>query len=410
MNQLAVEPLSALDMFNDFHLSFVQNPYAYYEQLPNDEPLLLRSPGCWVTKDYSTINDILNDKRFQRNFWKNKTTQYGAQIKAEPCLAIMSDWMLLINPPDHTRIRNLVAPFFSRKQIEKLREQIGLKAQRLIARFQARKKIDLISEYSLPLSMEFLYQILGIDPEEREELLNKTFPPRRLLDPPTPLTREEFNLENYNMEQLKIHVQAIARKRRLQPKDDLITHLLQAQDPGNLLSEDECISQIILLLYSGVDTVPHQIGNSLVALHQNPHQLALMQSNPNIYSTALHELLRYAPPVHMINMEAAEEVTFGNQTIESGNKVILLLAAGNRDPKVFPDPETLDLTRQKRQILSFSGGVHNCLGMHLGLALFEIGLKTVLQELPKMKILNIHEPEWNPSYSFRGLKKLMVEI
>lgn len=370
MNQLAVESLSALDMFNDFHLPFVQNPFYYYEQLPDEEPLLLRSPGCWVTKDYNTINDILNDKRFQRNFWKNKTTQYGAQIKAEPCLAIMSDWMLLINPPDHTRIRNLVAPFFSRKQIEKLREQIARTAERLIVGFHGRTKVDLINEYSLPLSMEFLYQILGVDPEEREELLNKTFPPRRLLDPPTPLTREEFDVENFNMGQLKTHVQAIARKRRLQPKDDLISHLLQAQDPGNLLTEEECISQIILLLYSGVDTVPHLIGNSLVALHENPDQLALMKSNPNILSTARHELLRYAPPVHMINMEAADAVTIGHQTIEAGNKVILLLAAGNRDPKVFPYPETLDLTRPKKQLLSFSGGVHNCLGMHLGLALF----------------------------------------
>ncbi len=404
-NSLGIAPT---DIFNDFHLSFVQNPHYYYQQLPNDQPLLLRAPKCWITKDYDTINEILNDKRFRRNFWKNKIDQHGMQIKSDPCLATMSHWMLLNNPPDHTRVRNLVAPFFSRTQVEKLRIQIKITADQLLNDLNNRNSFDLINEFSLPLTMEFIYQILGIDPEERRTILSKTFPPRRLLDPPAPLTREELDLENFNMQNLREHVIKIAEIRRVHPKDDLISHLLQANNPGNLLTEEECISQIILLLFSGMDTVPHLIGNSVLTLHQNSEQLALLKSNPTIFSTALHELLRYSPPVHMTNMEAAEDIEIGNRSVEQGAKVILLLAAGNRDPKIFANPNALDLSRPKKHLLSFSSGIHNCLGMHLGLALFEIGIQTLLQKLPEIQIANINELDWNLSYTFKGLKKLMV--
>ena len=318
----------------------------------------------------------------------------------------MSHWILLVNPPDHTRLRDLIAPFFSRNQIDKWRSKIKETANRLIDCTLHRGSIDIINDFSLPLTMEFMYQILGIDPEEREEILSKTIPPRRLLDPPTPLSRDELNLENFNMEQLEKHVWKIYEERRNNPKEDLISFLSQAHKNDNVLTEKECISQIILLLFSGIDTVPHMIGNSILALHQHPQQLELLLSNPAIFPTALHELLRYVPPVHMINMEAAEDVTIDGQVIKQGNKIILLLAAGNRDPQIFNHPEVLDLSRQKKRLLSFSAGIHNCLGMHLGMTLFEIGLQTLLERLPIMEIKNINTPEWNLSYSFRGLKKL----
>ncbi|MEI8125392.1 MAG: cytochrome P450 [Parachlamydiaceae bacterium] len=397
---------SPTEIFNDFHLSFVENPYYHYQQLPSDPTILIRSPGCWITKNYRVISDVLSDKRFQRNFWKNKIDQHGDGIKSEPSLTTMSHWILLVNPPDHTRLRDLIAPFFSRNQIDKWRSKIKETANRLIDCTLHRGSIDIINDFSLPLTMEFMYQILGIDPEEREEILSKTIPPRRLLDPPTPLSRDELNLENFNIEQLEKHVWKIYEERRNNPKEDLISFLSQAHKNDNVLTEKECISQIILLLFSGIDTVPHMIGNSILALHQHPQQLELLLSNPAIFPTALHELLRYVPPVHMINMEAAEDVTIDGQVIKQGNKIILLLAAGNRDPQIFNHPEVLDLSRQKKRLLSFSAGIHNCLGMHLGMTLFEIGLQTLLERLPIMEIKNINTPEWNLSYSFRGLKKL----
>lgn len=406
MNQTQTEINENLSIFNSLSLDFIKDPYHYYRQIPHDEPLLRFSPGYWITKDYSTIQNVLMNKKFQRNFWKNKDNQYGTQIRSEHCLATMSHWMLLSNSPDHNRLRSLVAPFFSRIKMEMLRSQIEKKANELIDNVIERGGMDVINDFSLPLAMEFVYQILGVPKEDKFELLSKIIPPRRLLDPPAPLTREELDLENFRMQQLEEYVKKICLLRQVNPKNDLISHLLDAQDNANLITKQECISQLILLLFAGLDTVPQLIGNSIVALHENPEQFTYLKSNPSIFSTALHELLRYAPPVHMVNMEAFENIEIGDCLVEKGNKIVCLLAAGNRDPKIFNNPDSLDLSRKKTHLLSFSEGIHNCLGMHLSLILFEVAMKILMEKIPEMKLVNITEMEWNLSYTFRGLKTL----
>jgi cytochrome P450 len=243
--------------------------------------------------------------------------------------------MLMANPPDHSRLRDLAASFFSRVQIEKLRSQIEEEANQLIDDIIGRGSMDIIRDYSLPLTMGFMHQVLGIPEEERKEVFGKTLPSRRLFDPPAPLSRKEMDLENFNMQRLVDCVTGLCAKRKANPQNDLISHLLEAQNQAVLLSGQEWISQIILLLFAGMDTVPHMIGNSILTLHQHPSQLAELQSNPKIFSTALHELLRFVPPVHMTNTEATADIEISGCLVKKGKKITSLIAAGNRDPKIF---------------------------------------------------------------------------
>lgn len=406
MSQNTIKFHPSVDVFNTLSLDFIKDPYFYYQQMPDDEVLLLRSPGCWVTKDYHTIHEILSNRVFRRNFWNNKVNQFGDRIKSEVCLSTMSHWMLMNNPPDHTRLRDLIAPFFTRGRMEALRPQAEQSANTLIDRVINRGHMDIIHEYSLPLTLEFTYQIIGVPQEDSSELLSKTRPPMRLLDPPTPVTREELDLENFYMQEMIDYVTRLCALRQAEPQDDLVTHLLDIQKNTTLITQEESVSQLILLLFAGFDTVPHLIGNSLVALQQHPEQLADLKTDPSIFSTALHELLRYAPPVHMMNMEASENIRIKDHEISKNDKVICLLAAANRDPKIFQDPEKLNLRRQKKRLLSFSAGIHNCVGMHLGLMLFEIGMKVLMKRIPELQLIDLHQLDWNPSYSFRGLKSL----
>ncbi|MBA2368966.1 MAG: cytochrome P450 [Candidatus Protochlamydia sp.] len=399
---------SIADIFKYLSPDFIKDPFYYYRQMPPEERLLLRSPGYWVTADYTIIEEIFKDKRFKRNFWKNKVDQFGEKIKLEPCLSVMSNWMLMVNPPDHGRLRDLTAPFFSRAHIEKLRLNIEAEANRLIDVVIMRGNMDIISEFSIPFSIKFMHQILGIPEKDRKEVLAKTFLPRRLFDPPTPLSREEMDLENFNTQQLADYVAKLCVKKESNPQNDLISYLLNANNAGQL-SKEECVSQIILLLVAGLDTVPHMIGNSILALHQHPHQLNELKLNPSLFPTALHELLRFAPPVHMVNSEASEDIDMCGYLLKKGDKITSLLAAGNRDPKIFQNPDTLDLSRPKKRLLSFSGGIHSCLGMHLALMLFEIGLQALLKKIPNMQLVDLHQPEWNLTYSVHGLARLRAQ-
>jgi cytochrome P450 len=249
--------------------------------------------------------------------------------------------------------------------------------------------------------------MLGIPEEHREVFYKSSRDGGRLLDP-VPLTAEEIKQGNAGNLMAQMYFQQLFELRRKNPGDDLTTQLVQAEEDGSKLTNEELTANIILLFGAGHETTVNLIGNGLLALHRNPDQLALLKANPQLTSNAIEEFLRYDSSVQLTGRVALEDIDdLGGKRIPKGESVLCLLGSANRDPAVYPDnPDRLDVTRQNVRPLSFGGGIHHCLGAQLARIEAEIAIATLLRRLPDLRVDDVDNPEWRPTFVLRGLKRL----
>ena len=194
--------------------------------------------------------------------------------------------------------------------------------------------------------------------------------------------------------------------RRRQPGDDLTSQLVQAEEEGSKLSNEELTANIILLFGAGHETTVNLIGNGLLALARNPDQLRLLQSDPSLMANAVEEFLRYNSSVQLTGRVALEDVEVGGTQVAKGESVLCLLGAANRDPAVYPDPDRLDITRPNIRPLSFGGGIHFCLGAQLARIEAEVAIATLLRRFPTLRLDDAEHPDWRPTFVLHGLKSL----
>jgi cytochrome P450 len=221
----------------------------------------------------------------------------------------------------------------------------------------------------------------------------------------TPAEIAEANAGNM---MAQMYFQQLFELRRRNPGDDLTTQLVQAEEDGSKLTNEELTANIILLFGAGHETTVNLIGNGLLALHRNPDQLALLKSNPGLITNAIEEFLRYDSSVQLTSRVTLEDIDdLGGTKIPKGETVLCLLGSANRDPAVYPDrPDRLDITRPNVRPLSFGGGIHFCLGAQLARIEAEIAISTLLRRLPELRLDDADNPEWRPTFVLRGLKRL----
>jgi hypothetical protein len=249
--------------------------------------------------------------------------------------------------------------------------------------------------------------MLGIPEEHREMFYKGSRDGGRILDP-VPLTAEEIQQANATSAMSRMYFENLFELRRKNPADDLITQLVQAEEAGDKLTNEELTANIILLFGAGHETTVNLIGNGLLALHRNPDQLALLKAKPELIGNAIEEFLRYDSSVQMTGRVALEDIEdLGGKRIPKGESVLCLLGSANHDPAVYPDhPERLDITRPNVKPLSFGGGIHFCLGAQLARIEAEIAISTLLRRLPELRLDDAENPEWRPTFVLRGLKRL----
>src|ERR1044072_635552 len=249
--------------------------------------------------------------------------------------------------------------------------------------------------------------MLGIPEEHRETFYASSRDGGRLLDP-VPLTPDEIRQGNAGNAMAAMYFQQLFELRRKTPGDDLITQLVQAEEDGSKLSNEELTANIILLFGAGHETTVNLIGNGLLALYRNPDQLALLKARPELMTNAVEEFLRYDSSVQLTGRVALEDIDdLGGKKIPKGETVLCLLGSANRDPAVYPDhPDRLDVNTQNVKPLSFGGGIHFCLGAQLARIEAEIAIATLLRRLPDLRIDDVENPKWRPTFVLRGLKRL----
>ena len=330
---------------------------------------------------------MLRDKRFGKDFVERTMRRYGPKIMDEPVFRSMSHWMLQQDPPDHTRLRGLVVKAFTARRVEDMRPRIQQIVDETLDRIIPQGKMDLIEDFAFRLPVTIICDMLGIPEEHREVFYTSSRDGGRLLDP-VPLTPDEIKQGNAGNAMAAMYFQQMFELRRKNPGDDLITQLVQAEEDGSKLSNEELTANIILLFGAGHETTVNLIGNGLLALHRNPDQLALLKARPELITNAIEEFLRYDSSVQLTGRVALEDIDdLGGKRIPKGESVLCLLGSANHDPAVYPDhPERLDITRPNVRPLSFGGGIHFCLGAQLARIEAEVAISTLLRRLPDLRL------------------------
>ena len=406
MNEHA-QPAGDAPLFNPLSPDFIRDPYPHYDLLRRVDPVHITPHGMYLASRHADVSAILRDKRFGKDFVERSVRRYGPKIMEEPIFRSMSRWMLQQDPPDHTRLRGLVVQAFTARRVEDMRPRIQQVVDQTLDRVIPHGRMDLIEDFAFRLPVTIICDMLGIPEEHRETFYSGTRDGGRILDP-VPLSPAEIAQGNAANMMAQMYFQQLFELRRKQPGDDLTTQLVQAEQDGSKLTNEELTANIILLFGAGHETTVNLIGNGLLALHRNPDQLALLKARPELIGNAIEEFLRYDSSVQMTGRVTLEEIDdLAGKKIPKGETVLCLLGSANRDPEVYPDrPDRLDITRPNVRPLSFGGGIHFCLGAQLARIEAEIAISTLLRRLPELRLDDADNPEWRPTFVLRGLKRL----
>jgi cytochrome P450 len=402
------EPIQSLEgapLFNPLSPEFIADPYPFYHRLRATDPMHLTPLGFRVASRHADVTAILRDKRFGKDYVGRMTRRFGPQVLEEPVYRSMSHWMLQQDPPDHGRLRGLVVRAFTARRVEDMRPRIQQIVDDIIDRVEPHGHMDLIADFAFRLPVTVICDMLGIPAEDRD-LFGRSDAAGRLLDP-APLTRDEINMHNAFNQASAEYFSRLFELRRRQPGDDLTTQLVQAEEAGSKLSNEELTANIVLLFGAGHETTVNLIGNGLLALHRHPDQLRLLRSDPSLMANAIDELLRYDSSVQLTGRTTLEDVgDIGGIAMAKGQSVLCLLGAANRDPAIYPEPDRLDIRRSDIRPLSFGGGIHYCLGAQLARIEGEIAIATLLRRLPTLRLDDPDHPDWRQTFVLRGLNKL----
>ena len=392
-------------LFNPLSPDFIRDPYPGYHRLRDTDPLHMTPLGFYVASRHADAALVLRDKRFGKDFVGRMHRRFGPEMLEEPIYQSMSRWMLQQDPPDHTRLRGLVVSAFTARRVEDMRPRIKAIVDAALDRVAHKGRMDLIDDFAYPLPVTVICDMLGIPEADRVLFHAGARASGRLLDP-VPLNRAELDEANANNAASEIYFNNLFELRRREPGPDLTTQLVQAEQEGDKLTNEELTANIILLFGAGHETTVNLIGNGLLALFRHPDQLELLKSDPSLIGNAIDELLRYDSSVQLTGRVALEDMEVGGIMVTKGTPVLCLLGAANRDPTVYPDPDRLDITRKNIRPLSFGGGIHYCLGAQLAKIEAEVAILSLLERFPTLRLDDTVNPQWRDTFVLRGLKTL----
>jgi cytochrome P450 len=362
--------------------------------------------AAWLITRYDDVAAALKDERFAKNRAAALTTEQAAKQPWVPRMfrPLMRN-MLDLDPPDHTRLRSLVHRAFTPRLVEQMRGRIRSLADDLLSAACGRGTMDLIRDYALPIPTTVIAEMLGVPDGDRLRFHRWS----RSIVSASPSGWGMLRAIPSVMAFLR-YIRRLVASRRDAPCDDLLGSLVQAEEAGERLSEDELVAMVFLLLVAGHETTVNLIGNGLMALLKNPGQVEKLTADPTLLKSAVEELLRYESPLATATERYAREVvTVSGVTIPHGGLVYAVIASANRDGGQFPAPDTLDIAREPNRHLSFGLGPHYCLGAPLARLEGQVAIGTILSRLPELRLaIDSDSLRWRRGLVLRGLEALPV--
>jgi len=321
---------------------------------------------------------------------------------------MFSLWLIFMDPPEHTRLRKLLNKGFSPAAIDALRPQVDDLVDRMLKPLKSGMEIDLLSEFAYPMPVSVISEMMGV-PEALHGQFGEWSRAIALFRGSPNRTVEYARAAQDAMLHLTDYFRKTVADRKCNKGNDLISLLIDIEEEGEVLTEEEVYAQCIALLFAGHETTRNLIGNGMYTLLKNPEQTAELRENPEMIRSAVEELLRYESPVQFTARVLKEDIELCGQHIPQKWTVLCMLGAANRDPKRFKDPNQLDLKRLNNQHLAFSAGPHACIGGQLARLEGQIAILNLVERFPNMKPIG-PRPEWADTFGLRGLKSLRVVL
>jgi cytochrome P450 len=391
--------------------TFKADPHPTYAALRQEAPLCQHAEAngnrFWLVTRYADAVAVSRaHHHFVKNYRNTLTATERAQLPLESSFEqMLNSHMLNQDGADHARLRGLVNKAFGARNVNQLRSRIQMIADGLLDQVQAAGQMELLEAFALPLPITVIAELLGIPPADHNQF--RVFSNAFIS---SAQTAEEQMQQGQVIMDFIAYLGQLFAERRHSPQADLITALLQAEEAGESLSEEELYSMVILLIVAGHETTVNLIGNGILTLLQHPAHWASLRADPSLIPAAVEELLRYDGPIdHSTARYAAEDVEIGGQCIHRGEQVVISRTAINRDPAQFAEPETLDFHRPENRHLSFGLGVHYCLGAALARLEMEVALHTLLRRMPNLRLtVPVATLTWRQVALLRGLERLPV--
>ncbi|MFE9577632.1 cytochrome P450 [Nocardia sp. NPDC006044] len=401
----------AQDQIEQVGADFFDDPQVYYRRWRERGPVLrvqfARGIPQWVVIGYPEARAVLADPRMHKSLagivelFRKKmpaADQDGLAISA------VSGHMLNTDPPDHTRLRKMINKAFTTRRVAALRSRLEEITAGLLDAMAGHDEVDLLEAFAVPLPVTVICELLGVPFSDREDFQRWTKVMVGVGGDPAD--------RQLCADEMAQYLAALVRTKRTDPGEDLLSGLAQTREDGDELTEDELIAMAFLLLIAGHETTVNLIANGTYALLHNESQFEELRADPAGIPAAVEEFLRYGSPVDWATVRyTSAPVQVGDVEIPEGEFVYVSLAAANRDPARFHDPDQLDLTGDPAGHLAFGHGIHFCVGAPLARLEAEIAFSALLQRFPKLTLAAQTDPlPWQPSLLIRGLVTLPVRL
>jgi len=385
------------------------DPYPTYRKLQEEAPAWRSPDGVWY---FSRYEDCASIYRAQPSYDSTKSASFQQGLSADPVERQhqleenrKGRMMIDCDPPEHTRLRSLVNRAFTASSVEASRPKIAEIVDELLDGFEG-PTVEVVADYALLVPILVICEMLGVDPSERHRFVTIGHEVVRTVDPDVGIDDRIAAVQL-----LRDYCASLIELKRGQPTDDLMTRLIEVTEDGRLASEDELVANTGLLLVAGFETTTSLIANAIYELLSHPMELEKLRADPELIRSTIEEVLRLDPPVHLTRPRVIiEETEIGGTTLHPSDPVVPLLAAANRDPEEFEDPENFDIERSANRHLSFGLGRHLCLGAALARMEAQIAVRKIFERFPEMALSGEDEPVMRPNLIARGFSTLVVRL
>jgi cytochrome P450 len=395
----------ALEGFDPFSPEHWDDPYPLYKTLRERDPIHRSPEGEWICTRYADCEAILRDPRWSSNPVHRREKRSLEEMTFRESVGELDFPVLLfMDPPDHTRLRKLVSKAFTPRTVERLRSHIQELVDGILDVAAEKGEMEVIADLGYPLPVTVICELLGVPTEDQHLFGPWSSDASRMLDGDID---EETALRGVSASmQLINYFNLLFDERRKSPRDDLVSALLAAEEDGDFMREEELRATVVLLFVAGHETTMNLIGNGTYALLRNPDQYAALVSDPSLAPNAVEEVLRFDGPVHVTGRIPLDDIEVGGHLFEAGEQVVTFVSAANRDPARFDHPDELDIRRPDIHHLTFSLGMHYCLGAALARVEGQVALGALARRFPKLEL--IEQPHYRDHFVLRGLRELRV--
>jgi len=392
----------------------LQDPYPTYARLHQEGPLHYVDVGgkwaVWSIISHAECSSIAKDPRCSAKRAQQMLSllPLGAQAEFSELARLFSLWLIFMDPPEHTRLRKLLNKGFSPLVVEALRPQVEAIVDRMLKPLQPGSEMELMREFANPLPVRIILEMLGLPQELHDTFADWSRAIAEFRGSPVRTVEQARAAQGALIALTDFFRKTVAERRHNKGKD-LISLLIDIEEEGEVLTEEELYAQCIALLFAGHETTRNLIGNGMYTLLRHPQETAELRDNPEMIRSAVEELLRYESPVQFTARVLKEDIEICGQQIPKKWTIFCMLGAANRDPEQFEEPDKLNLKRLNNQHLAFSAGPHFCIGSQLARLEGQVALSQLVQRFPKMKLVG-PRPEWASTFGLRGLKSLSVTL